>query len=76
MKNTNKMEVSKIIDNYALYLYADVFDDLKTLLDGLVSEGTAELLCNCSKAIRNEVGHLKCDELTDCKVIEYGYNFK
>ena len=74
--NQNKVYVSKRIDDYALYMYADIFDILKIVLDGHVSEETSKQLYDVSVAIHKEIGHLKCDEYTDFYVIERGFNYK
>ncbi len=74
--NQNKVYVSKRIDDYALYMYADIFDILKIVLDGHVSEETSKQLYDVSAAIHKEIGHLKCGEYTDFCVIERGFNYR
>ena len=64
-KNKNKVYVSKRIEDYGLYMYADIFDNLKILLEGHVSDSISKQLYDVSIAIHKEIGHLKCDECTD-----------
>ena len=57
-------------------MYADIFEILKIMLQGHVSEETSKQLYDVSVAIHKEIGHLKCDEYTDFYVIERGFNYK
>ena len=75
-KNKKKVSVSKRIDDYGLCMYADIFEILKIMLQGHVSEETSKQLYDVSVAIHKEIGHLKCDEYTDFYVIERGFNYK
>ena len=75
-KNKKKFYVSKRIDDYGLCMYADIFEILKIMLQGHVSEETSKQLYDVSVAIHKEIGHLKCDEYTDFYVIERGFNYK
>lgn len=73
--NRNKVCVSKRINNYKLYIYADIFEDLKCVLSSLVSDKTSKKLNDTARALHNEVSHLKCDEFTEYYIVERGYNF-
>ena len=67
--------ITKRIDNYALYAYYDVLDDIRYQIDGLLSPKSRDLFLQLTTGIYDEIGHLQCNELTDCYIIEEGFNF-
>lgn len=76
-KENHKL-LTKRIDNYSLYVFADLFDDLKSAYgtENGLSEKSQNLIHQLSESLHNDVGHLKCDEVTDWYIIEEGFNWK
>lgn len=68
--------IQKKINCTTLYLYADLFDDLKVVLEPLVDKKTKKMLLELSNAIHEQIPHLQCDNITDCYIVEEGYNYK
>ena len=74
--NKDKVYLSKKIGNYELYVYADIFDDLRIVLEDLVNDDIKKMLYETSVAIHKQVNHLKCDEITDFYIVEKGYKLR
>lgn len=72
--NKHKL-LTKELDFYFV-MYADLFDDLISILGSYVSESTYKKLCELSIIIQDEVGHLDCDELINSVVVESGYKYE
>lgn len=68
--------IKKKIPCTTLYLYANLFDDLKVVLEPLVNKKTKKMLQDLSFAIHNQIPHLECDNIIDSYIVEEGYNYK
>lgn len=68
--------IKKKIPCTTLYLYADLFDNLKDVLEPLVNQKTKKMLYDLSCAIHNQIPHLECDNFIDSYIVEEGYNCK
>lgn len=69
----DRVYLSKRIDDYELYFYADIFDDFRLTLENYVNDDIKKMLLDTSIAIHKQVNHLKCDEITEFYFIEKGY---
>lgn len=75
--NKKKRRLEKRIYNYRLYVCANLFDVLMGELynEEDLSENTRNLFYQLSLSLHKDVGHLKCDELDDCYIVEEGYDY-
>lgn len=76
-ENTSKKvkHKQKKISCVSLYLYAELFDDLKEMLNLLVDDETNEMLLELSEKIHSQIPHLECDAITDSYIVEVGYDY-
>jgi hypothetical protein len=68
--------IEKEIPCTNLYLYANLFDDFKSVLMPLVNKKTKKMLQDLSFAIHSQIPHLECDEIIGAYIVEEGYNCK
>lgn len=73
----NHKILSKRIDNYSLYFFTEMFDELKSLviLDGRLSEEARDLMRQLSRQLHKDIGHLQCDVMDHFYIVEEGFNF-
>lgn len=72
----NKGELfNKKIDCFTLYTYSNVLFDVIEVLKSHISEEAFALLHTAMLMIDDEIGHLDCDELVNCYIVEEGYNY-
>lgn len=74
MENGNQKILKKRIDKIAPYTYAMILQQIKDATGYQLSEECNALFFQLIKQIQNECNCLKCDELTDCHIIEEGFN--
>lgn len=74
MKKDNRKMLTKRIDNYGLYFYATMLDDIKGFVYPMLSEECNDLFMQLMEKIYDELECLKCDEFIGCYIVEEGYN--
>lgn len=75
MEKDNHKILKKRIDNYVLYAYLDMLEGVKSSIDLKLSEKSNKLFFQLIQSIYDDIGCLKCDELTACYIIEEGFNY-
>lgn len=73
----NHKILSKRIDNYTLYFFTELFDELKSLVigDERLSQETRDMLRQLSRNLHRDIGHLKCDVMDNFYIVEEGFNY-
>lgn len=73
----NKQYTEKTIENTDAYFLCDVFETLWNAVktDGL-SGDTIKKYHTFIDSLYEDAGHLKCDELIESRIVEYGCIFK
>ena len=74
MENSNQKILKKRIDKIAPYAYTVILQQIKDATGYQLSEECNALFFQLIKQIQDECDCLKCDELTDCYIIEEGFN--
>lgn len=69
-KGVNHKIIRKRIDDCKMYAYADLLSDIKSNIDAGLSGKSQFLFQELIMSIDNDIGHLKCDELTDSYAVE------
>lgn len=78
MKNANKIEVSKKIDNYVAYMFEYAMGNFMPSREHLkhhLSKKTIQKYDEFMDSLYNDVEHLNCNECADDYIIECGYNY-
>lgn len=74
MEKDNRKILTKRIDNYGLYFYATILDDIKAFINPMLSNECNDLFIQLMQKIYDELECLKCDEITACYIVEEGYS--
>lgn len=74
MKNKNKHLVSKEISKTTAYFLFDAFENIWNYTSKKdLSSSTIKKYNEFINCLYEDIEHLKCDELCDTKLTEYGY---
>ncbi len=79
IKNKNKIYVSKEITNNSAYMveyFLCYFMPSNEILREIFSTNTLEKYHSFMEALNTEADHLQCDEFTNERIIECGFNFE
>ena len=75
MEKSNHKILKKRIDKIAPYAYTVILQQIKDAIGYQLSEECNDLFFQLIKQIQDECDCLKCDELTDCYIIQEGFNY-